>query len=324
MVIIELLDCGYDRYTQKNNTNILGRRYDHNAQQILVKYPNEELLSKCFMIITTNGKSVDYLEVKNNEPVDITSNITQYKNLEIGFSFQREDGYIKNSEIKNYETRDAQKPDEFIPEKPNAVLGLGMLFNTGFVNAYLQDNGVLVFYNLSNEIVKEIDLTVVAGLKKKIVETLPTYNIDEKTIYLVKKQNSTGNDYYDEYLFIDGNFEFIGTTQIDLTDYVKNTDYASYNKAGVVKINGTYGVVSYNDKGDIGLTTCPNENIINKTGYYAIQPTNIDLAVKVGLTTNKETLTPEEKTQVQNWLGITELVGNIDTLLEKLDTGSGV
>ena len=142
-----------------------------------------------------------------------------------------------------------------------------------------------------------------------IVSSLPTENIDERAMYLKPSEDPQTQNAYDEYIYTNGAWECIGTAnvKVDLTDYVKNTDYAGYNKAGVVKINGTYGIVSYNDKGDIGLTTCPNENIINKTGYYAIQPTNIDLAVKVGLTTNKETLTGEEQAKAQSWLGVPKI-----------------
>lgn len=104
----------------------------------------------------------------------------------------------------------------------------------------------------------------------------------------------------------------------ELADYVKNTDYATTDKGGVVKINGTYGIVFYNNDGEIGLTNCADEYILAKNGYYALRPQHIDLATKVGITTNTIPLTDDEKTNAQNWLGITDLVGDINTVLESV------
>ena len=58
---------------------------------------------------------------------------------------------------------------------------------------------------------------------------------DETTIYLVP--GGTGNDLYVEWIYVDNAWEMFGSANIDLTDYVKNTDYASNNTGGVVKID---------------------------------------------------------------------------------------
>ena len=73
-----------------------------------------------------------------------------------------------------------------------------------------------------------------------VVQTLPTHDIDESAIYLVPLENPTeeGNNYA-EYVYINGAWELLGKigVQVDLTDYVKNTDYASSSKGGVIKVN---------------------------------------------------------------------------------------
>lgn len=54
-----------------------------------------------------------------------------------------------------------------------------------------------------------------SSLKFEIVSSLPTEDINTSTIYLIKTER---ND-YDEYVFINGVWEVLGTTGIDLTEY---------------------------------------------------------------------------------------------------------
>ena len=78
--------------------------------------------------------------------------------------------------------------------------------------------------------------------KLTIVSELPTKG-EKMTLYLVPKEG-TNNDVYDEYIWIEQteSFEHLGTTAVDLTDYVKNTDYATTDKAGVIKTTPSYGL----------------------------------------------------------------------------------
>ena len=92
----------------------------------------------------------------------------------------------------------------------------------------------------------------------------------------------------------------------DLSEYVKNTDYATSNKAGIVKAKVVEGFVIGED-GALRISGANLNEISKKESYYKpITPVRLDYAVKVGLTTNTETLTEEEKVAAQNWLGISE------------------
>lgn len=51
-----------------------------------------------------------------------------------------------------------------------------------------------------------------------IVDELPLIG-DSKVIYFVPKQDAEQNDVFDEYMWINSDWEFIGTTQIDLSNY---------------------------------------------------------------------------------------------------------
>lgn len=66
----------------------------------------------------------------------------------------------------------------------------------------------------------------------EIVATLPTQDISTHTIYLAPASTTATNNYYNEYMYISNQWELIGSTQIDLSDYVTtqslNTTLASY------------------------------------------------------------------------------------------------
>ena len=78
--------------------------------------------------------------------------------------------------------------------------------------------------------------------KLTIVSELPTKG-EKMTLYFVPK-TGTGTDVHDEYIWIEENnkYEYVGTTAVDLTDYVKNTDYASGVKGGVIVASTNYGL----------------------------------------------------------------------------------
>lgn len=87
---------------------------------------------------------------------------------------------------------------------------------------------------ISNSAIKDyVDRAVAAitGINFSIVQTLPATG-ETGTIYLVPNSGSSGNS-YDEYIWIDSNFEKIGTTDVDLSDYMKETDMVPLTTAEI-------------------------------------------------------------------------------------------
>lgn len=66
--------------------------------------------------------------------------------------------------------------------------------------------------------VNDLISNLTGGINLQIVETLPTENIDTNTIYLMLKEESFLNDYYDEYMYINSRWELIGNTRVDLAN----------------------------------------------------------------------------------------------------------
>ncbi len=84
-------------------------------------------------------------------------------------------------------------------------------------------------------------ISAISTMDKKVVQTLPVEDISTTTIYLVPNASSEENNIYDEYIYISSNWEHIGSTKVDLTNYVTNTNYANNTTGGVFKTSSAYG-----------------------------------------------------------------------------------
>ena len=101
------------------------------------------------------------------------------------------------------------------------------------------------------------------------------------------------------------------------SDFIKNTDYATKDKAGIAKIYPTSDKnvpgVGLSGNNILGIVSATNANIDEKTTKNPITPTNLDYAVKSAMTTNTLEWTEEEKQSAR------DLIGASDTGVEITD-----
>ena len=162
------------------------------------------------------------------------------------------------------------------------------------------------------------------AIKMLIVNQLPLTG-EEGTLYFVPKQDTETSDIYDEYMWVNNNWERLGEKQIvvdlsdyykkqevnnlldekadtedipDLTDYVKNTDYAGEDTPGIIGTSSYYGTI-----------VAPGHYIFGNTKTYSQYQ-----SIQNNLIISKGTL--------ENVLNAR--IGDIDTILETLTTGTGV
>ena len=113
-----------------------------------------------------------------------------------------------------------------------------------------------------NELISQL-----SNLHFEVVETLPTHDIPTNVIFLLAKESESETDVYDEYIYINNNWELIGTTQVDLSSYVTiddlNRELADYVLSSALATVATSG--SYND-----LTDKPTIPTVNN-GTLTIQ-----------------------------------------------------
>ena len=156
MITIKIQDTGSDRYTLTASAYVLGRRYDNIAEHITVTKPESETGRDCVMIVTYGDTVVDHIAV-GDTPVAVTSNLSQYDSVKIGFAFLGADGYIKNSEVKTFTFLPAQKPDGFVPLPPEQETNIDYLIANGFTNATYKNN-ILSFTNAAGDTVASVEI----------------------------------------------------------------------------------------------------------------------------------------------------------------------
>lgn len=93
-------------------------------------------------------------------------------------------------------------------------------------------------------------------LKREIVTVLPEVEeANESTIYMVGTGTGSEDSVYEEYMLINGGFEKIGTSQVDLTNYATK-EYADKAEADAIATAGTNADSKISAKvGDIGGST---------------------------------------------------------------------
>ena len=118
------------------------------------------------------------------------------------------------------------------------------------------------------KVLKEL-IDNLANLQITVVDTLPTTG-ESNIIYLVKKAG-TGTDIHDEYVYVEGNWEKIGTTDVDLTNYYTKTQVDSIKDTLDNKIsNNTLSITNITTNGSI----TPENLKIQKNGVDLLDPWN--------------------------------------------------
>lgn len=118
------------------------------------------------------------------------------------------------------------------------------------------------------KILKEL-IDNLANLQITVVDTLPTTG-ESNIIYLVKKAG-TGTDIHDEYVYVEENWEKIGTTDVDLSNYYTKTQVDSIKDTLDNKIsNNTLSITNITTNGSI----TPENLKIQKNGVDLLDPWN--------------------------------------------------
>lgn len=125
--------------------------------------------------------------------------------------------YGEIAALKTATEQQSEKAQELEKELANKIDATGGALTGDLV---LQDGSVAA----SEKIVEEKIATAVASagtLKREVVDVLPApENADVNTIYMVLNNPMSETDKYNEYMIINGAFEFIGDTQVDLSNYI--------------------------------------------------------------------------------------------------------
>ena len=151
-------------------------------------------------------------------------------------------------------------------------------------NAY---NGLKGNWNTVDTVVAQVQALSSTGLIRKPVDELPTEDIETNVIYMLKATKPNGDVYRIEYMYIDGHWDALGTSETTLDDYYTKaeTDNLPAVKSG---INATR-VSNYDDhlaNNDIHVTLANKQSW---DGKQTALDANQTAAVNSGVTAAKVT-----------------------------------
>jgi hypothetical protein len=264
----------------------------------------EQQISELSDEITTINNIIPTLALKSEIPTK-TSQLTNDSDF-IDKNVNDLTNYTKTSDLATVATTGnyddlLNKPT--IPTVPTNVSAFNN--DAGYITNTV-DN-LLNYYKKSETFTKqEVNdlISAITTMDLQVVQTLPTEDISTTTIYLVPKTTAETNNAYDEYIYVSNAWELIGSTEVDLTDYVKNTDYASDSKGGVIK-TGSFGLGINSNSGR------PYAQVINYSNYQ-----NADNATFIGKGTLENVITGK---QLVNQTYVDNLVGDINTVLDNIN-----
>ena len=287
---IKIIDSGKERYSLEPKKLILGRMYDNDADTIKIERPIDEIDSICTMIITDQvGKVIDHVIMENDEYL-IKSAITQNRLIQIGFSFSRRDGYIKNSEIILGEFLTAQKPDGFVPVAPEQKKNIDYLISFGFTDSKLVGNE-LQFFNMNGDKVVAFDLSDFTQAQSDLGETDVSREtfVKGKTTKNLKNEGEDGSSPYATQDWTQKNAGKIDSISVNgkniPADENKNVNLEVLEKSGGT-ISGDLGI-----QGNLNVSgttvTKDTETLLVKDNIIVTNSDKVELLNLSGLAINK-------------------------------------
>ena len=157
-------------------------------------------------------------------------------------------GYLPKDNTSSYTPTNDYNPatkkyvDDSIPTVPTSTSDLNN--DSGFITNSVSD--LTNYLNLANTTTfvptgdynpatkKYVDDAIAATgtMKKEIVPQLPTTGIDANTIYMVPSSSASTNNHYDEYMYINNQWEKIGSTEVDLSNYLAKNNTTTFVPTG--------------------------------------------------------------------------------------------
>jgi hypothetical protein len=128
---------------------VLGRQYENAATEVVIERPDSELLRTCICVVEADSKTIDNIPVIDDKFV-ITSNLSQYASVVLGFVFYDESGYEQPTKCEMFQFAPALRPLNFAPLSPESARIIFNLTDRGFARIeYEDENKNIAFKNIT-------------------------------------------------------------------------------------------------------------------------------------------------------------------------------
>lgn len=189
---IKIIDSLKDYYTLEPKELILGRRYDHLADEIRIERPSSEKDNSCVLIFADlSGSIIDIIDMEENS-YKIKDSISQYENVTLCFSFSNDTGYRKGSEVILGKFQKSLKPYDFIPVEPERKTEIEKLLKNGVIDINWKEgtNNILEIKRLDDDDDIELNLSPFVQEQADLEET----DVSHETFVKGKKTSNLKND----------------------------------------------------------------------------------------------------------------------------------
>lgn len=172
--------------------------------------------------------------------------------------------------------------------------------------------------------------TAIAGashLKRVIVESLPEIGqADENTIYMVPKTSGSGQNTYDEYMVLNGAWEILGNTDVDLTSYVTKNSLDTELDKKVDKEEGSRLLTSIEATKLTGIEDGAEKNIIDSvTNEFSISEQRELSIVEIAqskITGLSDALNNKVSVEVGKGLSANDFTNELKNKLDGIENGA--
>lgn len=148
-------------------------------------------------------------------------------------------------------------------------------------------------------------------LKRKVVAELPQENIDANTIYMISVREN-GEDLYNEYMFINGQWEMLGNTAVDLSDYYTKDEV--YTKSEAESTFATIAALAgYALKSELPSVPTKVSELENDLGFLTEHQDLSDYALKSDIPDTSEFAKVND---LQNYVAL----GTFDAAVNRLES----
>lgn len=261
------------------------------------------------VFITEDGNYTDYIE--NDNTYTLKNNVTKYRKVKsYVWLTDSESNKDFRSELFELEFNYNEDPSDYIPSEE-------------------QKSQIELLMEELDELIQEVE--ALPSMSRQIVEELPTEDIDPTVIYMVLRENTEPNDVYDEYLYIDDDWELIGNTYVDLSGYQQKIDSSHKLDADLVDdTSTTHKFTTASEKTKLsGIETGAEVNIIEGitlNGSSLTPSSKVVALTNIERSTNKVTSLSSSSTDTQypSAKCVYDLIGDLETILNTLDVGGGV
>ena len=215
----------------------------------------------------------DYIKNKPSIPApQIQSDWTQSDSTALDYIKNKPT--IPSAQIQSDWSQSDASVADYIKNKPDIPTKVSDLTNdAGFITSTVAN--LTNYYTKSETYTQtEIDALIssIVTLNILVVQTLPTQDISQTTIYLVPKQPAGTQDVYDEYINLDGTstgWENIGTTQVDLSNYYTKSevDGLLLLKANAADLADVATSGDYSDLSNTPTIPTATSDLTNDSGF---------------------------------------------------------